>query len=352
MSDFQEDSSHNRRHFLGRSLRGLGTVAAAHLAGAETQAGPSAGHERSAGKTMNIDAHGHISQVEIQDIQGPETYKKGYKYGMSHRDNLYLMDAVGVDMQVLQCAFHLHGYHRRVMKEHPDRFVAITKIDERLLPGEEGLKLIQTHIEDWGFRGLFYDTWRPEERVKMGFDPKDWGTPDPFYHFDHPRYDPQWELLQSLGVPVCITCYPENFKVLGPGFLNVMKRFPDLKVVIIHGIDPPSCLLDDGSVRIPEAVVELVKNHDVVMELLTGLDGLRNKPNRYGPDDQVIRAFYDTFGPEKLMWGTEFTYIELPTVEQYRYQFDYIKNRCPYMSAADIDQIRGGTAMRVYQIAG
>ncbi len=134
--------------------------------------------------------------MEIQDIQGPETYKKGYKYGMSHRDNLYLMDAVGVDMQVLQCA----------------------------LPGEAGLKLIQTHIEDWGFRGLFYDTWRPEERVKMGFDPKDWGTPDPFYHFDHLRYDPQWELLQSLGVPVCITCYPENFKVLGPRFLKVMKR--------------------------------------------------------------------------------------------------------------------------------
>ena len=32
----------------------------------------------------------------------------------------------------------------------------------------------------------------------MGCDAKDWGTPDPFYHFDHSRYDPQWELLQSL----------------------------------------------------------------------------------------------------------------------------------------------------------
>ena len=40
----------------------------------------------------------------------------------------------------------------------------------------------------------------------MGMDPKEWGTPDPFYHFDHPRYDPQWELVQSLGVPACITC--------------------------------------------------------------------------------------------------------------------------------------------------
>ena len=153
-------------------------------------------------------------------------------------------------------------------------------------------------------------------------------------------------------MPVCITSYPENFKVLGLGFLNVMERFPDLKVTIIHGIDPSSCLQDDSSVRIPEAVVELVKNHDVVMELLTGLDGIRNKPNRYAPEDQVFRAFYDTFGPEKLRWGAEFTFIELPTVAQYRYQFDYIKNRCPYMSASDIEQIRGGTAMRMCQVAG
>ena len=82
---------------------------------------------------MIIDAHSHISQIEIQDLE--DEYRKNWKYGMSHRDNLYLMDAVGIDMQVLQCAFYLHRYHRRVMKEHPDRFVAISKIDERLLPG-------------------------------------------------------------------------------------------------------------------------------------------------------------------------------------------------------------------------
>jgi hypothetical protein len=32
----------------------------------------------------------------------------------------------------------------------------------------------------------------------------------------------------------------------------------------------------------------------------------------------VIEAFYDTFGSTKLMWGSEFTHIERPTVAQYR----------------------------------
>ncbi len=61
MSDFQEDSPHNRRHFLGRSLRGLGTVAAAHLAGSQAQAEFGARQGRKNARTMNIDAHGHIS---------------------------------------------------------------------------------------------------------------------------------------------------------------------------------------------------------------------------------------------------------------------------------------------------
>ena len=295
---------------------------------------------------MIVDNHGHISQIEVQDVV--DGYDKTYKYGMSHRDNLYLMDAVGVDMQVLHCSGYLHRYHRRVLREHPDRFAAIAKIDERKLPGDEGLELLRMYVEDWGFKGWYYDPWAPEMRAAQGYAPKDWGLPDPFYHFDHERYDPQWELVQSLGVPACITCYPQNFDTVGPALLNVFEKFPDLTVVLIHGIDPPSCLRDDGAVSIPESAVTLVREHDVYLDLLTGLDALRGKPNRYGPNDEVIRAFYDTFGPTKLMWGSEFTFIELPTVDQYRYQFDYVKRRCDYVTEADLALIRGENARRVY----
>ena len=52
-------------------------------------------------KTPVIDVHGHISHVEVQDIV--DEYDRTFMYGMSHRDNLYLMDAVGVDKQIIQC---------------------------------------------------------------------------------------------------------------------------------------------------------------------------------------------------------------------------------------------------------
>ena len=89
----------------------------------------------------------------------------------------------------------------------------------------------------------------------------------------------------------------------------LVKRFPDLKVVLIHGIWPPSCLQDDGSIRIPEAVVEGVRNYNVVLELLTGL---QHRSDLYGPGDVVLKAFYDTFGPAKPMWGSEYTHVNLP----------------------------------------
>lgn len=299
-----------------------------------------------------IDIHGHISQMEIQDIAELGSYDKELKYGMSPEDNLYLMDSVGVDMQLLHSTPKLLKYHIRILKKFPERFIAITKIDERLLPGDEGLELIRHQIEDLGFKGLFYDTWPPADRIDMGFDPTDWGTPDPFYHFDHQRYDPQWKLLESLGAPVCITSYPENFQTLCPAILNVIEKFPDLKVVIVHGIDPPSLLTSDGIPWLPESAKSLIDSN-VYLELLPGMDMLPNKrgaPNRYGANDEVIKLFFDNFGPEKLMWGSEFTHIELPTLKQYKSQLDYIRIKCNYIDQKSLDMIMGGTAQSLYGI--
>ena len=197
--------------------------------------------------------------------------------------------------------------------------------------------------------------WPEEEMEAAGLDINDFSHPYPLSHFDDEKYDPVWELVESLGVPAAITSAPQNFDAMGPALLNVLDKHPDLTVQIVHGIDPPSCLRDDGRVEIPEAIVGAVKGYNVYMELLPGLDGMTRSPNRYGPDDEVIKAFYDTFGPSKLMWGSEFTYVWLPTVKQYQYQLGYLREHCPYMTEEDLAMedlamIRGGNAMRVYGI--
>ena len=227
---------------------------------------------RNVTETPTVDVHAHISHAEIQDI-GDGPFDKYFQYGMSHPDNLGLMDAVDVDRQVIHCAArqgtsfeHNHQYVSRVMKEYPNRFSAITKIDERKLPSDEGLELIRRDIEDWGFNAWWFAPWPPEEIVAAGLDPKDWGEPNPFYYFDHERYDPVWELIENLGVPACATSSPQNFTGFGPALLKVLTKHPDLTVVIIHGFDPVSCVQEDGSVSIPESMIRLVEEYKVYVE--------------------------------------------------------------------------------------
>ena len=50
------------------------------------------------------------------------------------------------------------------------------------------------------------------------------------------------------------------------------------------------------------------------------------------------------------MLGSEFTAVELPTLKQYKYQFDYIKDRCDYMTKSDLEMIMGGTACKAYNL--
>tara|TARA_B100000686_G_scaffold60670_1_gene65292 strand:+ start:2147 stop:3088 length:942 start_codon:yes stop_codon:yes gene_type:complete len=306
-----------------------------------------------------VDSHSHISQVEIQDIENLSDYNKGLKYGMGDKDNLYLMDELGIDIQVLHCSGHLGKYHKRVLKENPGRFAAIGKIDHRLLPHEEGLEKLKAQIDDFGFHGIYYDPWHPDVRKSQGFDPSEWGSPDPFFHFDDKRYDPQWKLIEELNVPVAMTVYADNLEFICTKVLNVTDKFPNLVVVLMHGLAPPltppnftsSPILDSqGNVTLPEGAAELVIRN-VYHEILPGLDGLRfHKLNRYGENDQVIKVFFDTFGPDKIMWGSEFTAVELPTLKQYKYQFDYIKDRCGYMTESDLEMIMGGTACKAYNL--
>ena len=304
-------------------------------------------------KNLVIDVHCHASGVEVQDIV--DEYDKIFTYGMSHRDNLLLMDAVGVDVQVIQCGArqgtayrNIHQYTRRVMREHPDRFLSIVKGDERKMGTNEFLEQIREYVEDWGFKGWWLAPWSKEDLESYGLSINDFPHPNPLTHFDHEKYDPVWEMVESLRVPAAITSHPQNFETMGHNLLNVLDKHPDLIVQIVHGIDPPSCLMSDGSVAIPESMISAVKNYNVYLELLPGLDGMTDSPNRYGPNDEVIKAFYDTFGPSRLMWGSEFTSVWLPTVNQYRYQFEYLKNHCEYMTDEDLALIMGGNAMRIY----
>ncbi len=193
---------------------------------------------------------------------------------------------------------------------------------------DEAHEALRTCVEDWGFKALYYDPAAAGEAA------------DNFHTED---YIPFWEFVASLRIPVCFVSLRRNFETLWPRLLRLLDRLPQLTAVIVHGLYPACLLTDDHRVTIPESALTLIRNFDVQLDLLPGL-----RENQYGPNDEVLRALFDTFGPSKLLWGSEFTKVKCPTVKQYRYQAHYVRERFPSMSDDDLRQVMGDNARRVY----
>ena len=100
-----------------------------------------------------------------------------------------------------------------------------------------------------------------------------------------------------------------------------------------------------------QGIVDLVRNYDVNLEILAGYPGAW-----WGPDDVVLRALYDTFGPRKLIWGSEFTKANALTQEQarspayYAPQVNYLRDHCAYIPPEDRAWIMGGNTARIYGV--
>ena len=80
------------------------------------------------------------------------------------------------------------------------------------------------------------------------------------------------------------------------------------------------------------------------------LTNIRN----FGPNDELIRLLYDTFGPTKLIWGSEFAGYQIVgppfRAERYTDSLTYMRRRCDYMSAEDLRLIHGGNLQRIFDI--
>ncbi len=328
----------NRRRFLGTALL-TPAMTGSSFTTPTISKGP-------AGKpNLVIDNHGHIGALKPEDLvegYNPQLDRTIFevtnsKLGLSARELIEVMDAHGVDMAVLHTLrVWANKYQARVLREFPNRFISVCKLDEQKAYTTEQVDKLHRYVGDWGFRGLYYDP-------PPGSDGHD--------KLATSKYDPLWKAVDSLKITVSFVTYTgspsigygSNFESLWPILLRLLDKFPDLPVVIVHGIPPKPCLQPDNSVKLPEKAIRLVKEHDVTLGILPGhMD--------YGPNDEVLKSFYDNFGPKRLAWGSEFVKIGLSSPSEYSRRFRYLQNRCPYMSQEDLSLILGGNVQRLYRL--
>lgn len=247
-----------------------------------------------------------------------------------------LMDSVGVDKAVLQHTtntFKLAKYYSRAVHKYPERFIGLTQIDasEAYTRQEETIEELHTHIEDLGLRGLFWCSDAPP-----GWDGYD--------NFHTGKYDPFWRKVHSLNIPVYASF--DIWDHRDHLILKIKKwieRFPEITRVLLHGIPPEILLKNENTLQISDIAIDIVKNHDVYLELLPIPDQFYLS---LAKGDQVIRCLYETFGPSKLVWGSELPIF----ASEYNKVLGYFEEKCDYIPEDDLKLILGGNVRKIFGI--
>ncbi len=230
---------------------------------------------------------------------------------------LYHMEISGVSQAVLiQYGGNSdNSYLVDCLQRCPGRFAAAMIVD----PADDG-----TAMRRWAEAGLGGIRLGVESRARAG---------DPMAH---------WRTAADLGLVVSAVCTPEE--MLSEGFREVLDTFPDLSICIEH--------------------LASVGRADTDVEYRRGLDGIASRPNLsmklpgfgefclgplpFDPIPPVARLALEAFGPERLMWGSDFPPVSGREGYHNSLQvpFDYFSD----LSDSDREWIFGGAARAVWDL--
>ena len=248
-----------------------------------------------------------------------------------------LMDEVGIDKAVLQhtaYTYKLNRYYSRAVNKYPDRFIGLARIDVSKAYAQEVIEELQMAIEVLGLKGLWYD------RRLYGPPPEGWYGYDDFHTS---KYDRLWKAVRALNIPVYFQCSVDDYPILE--IRKWVERQPDIPRVLIHGFPQNVLLKDENTIKLSDICVDIVKNFDVYVELLP-LCHRNYKEGR--KSDQIIRCLYETFGPSKLVWGSELGWTQ--TASEYSRILGYLKEKCDYMSRDDLKLILEGNLRKIFRM--
>ena len=153
--------------------------------------------------------------------------------------------------------------------------------------------------------------------------------------------DAIWGRTAELKVPMCILCPIGRI----PDVERVIERFADrLDVCIDHMAD---CPIDQ-----PEELKKLLAlaRYPRVYVKISHLWSLSREAYPYRDTHDQVRRLYDAFGPQRLMWGTDW-----PVVEQYcRYEqaLALYRDEIKFFNDDDRKWILGQTALKLWPATG
>lgn len=223
------------------------------------------------------------------------------------------MARAGVQRAVLQNARlygRLNEAFSNAAQTWPETFIGLADVREHEADSPNEIARLVHAVKDLGLRGLYYAT---RGHFLDGYRRA----------FDDPAFDPYWETVRDLGIPVF-------WEILGTplpttdAYLRELdrlvrwsERYPEIPSILTHGLPPD--LLDGNE---PEPVARLLKREQISIEILYPIYWGRTHTYPYLELAPTIRRLYDLAGPARLIWGSD-----MPNVERnctYRQSLDYL----------------------------
>ena len=122
---------------------------------------------------------------------------------------------------------------------------------------------------------------------------------------------------------------------------DVATNFPELKVVMCHG----------GFPWVDEFLAVAYSNPNVWVDI-SFLDYIERTFKRPGLAEEVMKNLADLIGPERLLWGSEGPFMDLPLYgkhgpENYARSQEFLVRRFDFFSDNENAAILGGNAARL-----
>jgi len=246
-----------------------------------------------------------------------------------------LMNEAGVAMALLvQTPWYGEDnrYFVESMRRFPGRFAALGYLVDPFVPDAPDRLERQYHVD--GFRGIrlhLADPWAnaPDAQIDDGILAG--------------RADPLIRKARALGVPVQFL----NRIPTHPTILAVADRFPDVIFIVDHLGHPK--VSDAPGFESSAAFFELARRPNVYAKVSNHVMHSR-APYPWRDLHDYQRRVIDSFGPHRLMWGSNWP-MDTAKVG-YGERLDALRVHFPFLTVEDRAMILGQTALRLWPRAG
>jgi predicted TIM-barrel fold metal-dependent hydrolase len=201
---------------------------------------------------------------------------------------LEVMDANGVHRAILVPPGWLgwdNEYPLSAARAYPDRFAVLGRFNVQAPDAEERLA-----------------AWRDQQGmlgIRIFFAGEPWMS-----MLTDRTYDWYWSGIEQAQIPMmCLV--PGNMRSLHP----VLERFPNLRLIIDHAGRHPRGPKDEAAWADLDETLAIARYPHTAIKV-SSLPSFSTKPYPFPSLHQPLRRIYDTFGPQRMLWGSDVTRLE------------------------------------------